>query len=299
MRGIELRDVSKTYNKKTRALDDVNLTFEYGKIYGLLGRNGAGKSTMINIISNRLFPTEGEVLIDGEPSRENDRALQKLFTMSENNLLPQNMKVKKSIEVMKLFYPNADVDYAFKLAERFGLDVKKKLGSLSTGYKSISKIVLALSCGADYVFFDEPVLGLDPNHRELFYKEMLERYSELGCTFIISTHLIDECANLIEKAVIIKNGRIIADEDTEDILRGAFTVTGPIETVDRYIAGKQLLGQDRVGGILSAYVVGEPGNVPAGLEISKASLQSLFIRLTNDDDNDTANDKATDEGDRQ
>lgn len=284
MRGIEVRGLSKTYNKKTKALDKVSVTFEYGKIYGLLGRNGAGKSTMINIISNRIFPTEGEVLIDGEAARENDKALAKVFTMSESNLLPQNMKVKKSIDVMKLFYPSADTDYAYKLAEKFGLDTKKKLGGLSTGYKSISKIVLALSCGADYVFFDEPVLGLDPNHRDLFYKEMLERYSELGNTFIISTHLIDECASLIEKAIIINNGRIIADEDTEEILRGAFTVTGAAPLVDKFIEGKRVLGTDSIGGIKSAYVVGEAKGIPEGLEVSKASLQSLFIQLTNDDD---------------
>lgn len=282
MRGIEIKNLSKTYNKKNMALDSVNLTFEYGKIYGLLGRNGAGKSTMINIICNRLFATSGEVLIDGEPAKENDKALSKVFTMSENNLLPPNMKVKKALDLCKLFYPDTDLEYAKALAEKFGLDTSKKLGSLSTGYKSIAKIVMALSCAADYVFFDEPVLGLDPNHRDLFYKEMIERYSELGNTFVISTHLIDECANLIERAVIIKNGKILADEETEQILSGAFTVTGPIALVDEFVKDKKLLGSDTIGGIKSAYVMGKAENVPAGLEISKASLQSLFIQLTND-----------------
>ena len=282
MRDIEIKNLSRTYNKKNLALDSVSVTFEYGKIYGLLGRNGAGKSTMINIISNRLFATSGEVLVDGEPAKENDNALSKIFTMSENNLLPPNMKVKKSLELCKMFYPNTDMEYAKKLADKFGLDINKKLGALSTGYKSISKIVLALACGADYVFFDEPVLGLDPNHRDLFYKEMIERYSELGNTFVISTHLIDECANLIERAVIIKNGKILADEETEHILSGAFTVTGSVSAVDEFIAGKKILGSDTIGGIKSAYIMGKAENVPAGLEVSKASLQSLFIQLTND-----------------
>jgi ABC-2 type transport system ATP-binding protein len=281
MRGIEVRNISKTYNKKNMALDDVSVCFEYGKIYGLLGRNGAGKSTLINLICNRIFPTSGEIFVDGDPVRENDKALSKIFTMSENNLLPPNMKFNKAMNLCKIFYPDTDLDYAAKLAEKFGLDTGKKLGSFSTGYKSISKIVMALSCNADYVFFDEPVLGLDPNHRDLFYKEMIERYSETGNTFVISTHLIDECANLIEKAVIIKNGRLIANEETEQILSTAFTVTGPVALVDKFIEGKKVLGMDTIGGIKSAYIMGKAENVPAGLEVSSASLQSLFIQLTN------------------
>ena len=247
MRGIELKNLTKHY-KDTKALEDVTLTIEYGKVYGLLGRNGAGKSTMVNLISNRIFPTSGEIFVDGEPSIENDNALRKIFTMSEHNLLPVDKKFKDAVKIVSMFYPDFDKDYAFRLAQMFELDVKKKLMSLSTGYSSIAKLIIALASGADYIFFDEPVLGLDANHRELFYRLLIERYAETGSTFIISTHLIDECANLI----------------------------------DKYTAGKTVVGSDTVGGIRSAYVKGKPENVPQGLEISKASLQSLFIQMTND-----------------
>ena len=281
MRGIEVKNLTKHY-KETKALEDVTLTIEYGKIYGLLGRNGAGKSTLVNLISNRIFPTSGEIFIDGEPSIENDDVLRKVFTMSEHNLLPVDRRFKDAVKLVKIFYPELDEEYALSLAKKFDLDIKKKLIGLSTGYSSIAKLIIALASGADYVFFDEPVLGLDPNHRELFYKELIERYTETGSTFIISTHLIDECANLIEKAIIIDKGRVVTAEDTEAIMAGSFTVTGPVELVDKYIAGKQVLGSDTIGGIKSAYIKGEPENVPQGLEVSKASLQSLFIQMTND-----------------
>ena len=281
MRGIELKNLTKHY-KDTKALEDVTLTIEYGKIYGLLGRNGAGKSTMVNLISNRIFPTSGEIFVDGEMSIENDEALRKIFTMSEHNLLPVDRKFKDAVKLVKEFYPALDEDYAFALAEKFELDVKKKLMSLSTGYSSISKLIIALASGADYIFFDEPVLGLDPNHRELFYKELIDRYANTGSTFIISTHLIDECAGLIEKAIIIDKGRLVTAEDTDKIMENSYTVTGPAELVDKYTAGKTVVGSDTVGGIKSAYVKGKAENVPQGLEISKASLQSLFIQMTND-----------------
>lgn len=281
MRGIELSHITKKYKDNT-ALYDVSLTIEYGRIYGLLGRNGAGKSTMVNLISNRIFPTSGEIKIDGEMSIENDEVLRKVFTMSEHNLLPINKKFKDAVRLTKIFYPEFDEEYAFALAGKFELDVNKKLMSLSTGYSSISKLILALASGADYIFFDEPVLGLDANHRELFYKELIDRYANTGSTFIISTHLIDECANLIEKAIIIDKGKVIVSDDTEKIMEGSYTVTGSAELVDKYIAGKQVIGSDTVGGIKSAYIKGKPENVPQGLEISKASLQSLFIQMTND-----------------
>ena len=281
MRGIELKNLTKHY-KDTKALENISLTIEYGKIYGLLGRNGAGKSTMVNLISNRIFPTSGEIFVDGEMSIENDEALRKIFTMSEHNLLPVDRKFKDAVKLVKEFYPALDEDYAFALAEKFELDVKKKLMSLSTGYSSISKLIIALASGADYIFFDEPVLGLDPNHRELFYKELIDRYANTGSTFVISTHLIDECASLIEKAIIIDKGRLVTAEDTEKIMQDSYTVTGPAELVDRYTADKIVVGSDTVGGIKSAYVKGKAQNVLQGLEISKASLQSLFIQMTND-----------------
>ena len=118
MKGIELKNLTKKY-KDTVALSDVSLTIEHGKIYGLLGRNGAGKSTMVNLISNRIFATSGEIFIDGEPSVENDTVLRKVFTMSEHNLLPMSKKFKYAVKLTKEFYPEFDEEYAMALAAKF------------------------------------------------------------------------------------------------------------------------------------------------------------------------------------
>lgn len=282
MTGIEVVNISKRF-KDTVALDHVNLFFEEEKIYGLLGRNGAGKSTLLNVISNRIFPDEGKVLMNGTPVRENDQALEQIYLMSEKTLYPESMKIKEIFKWSKEFYKNFDIDFAMNMAEQFRLDVKKKVKGLSTGYTSIFKNVIALSVNVPYVFLDEPVLGLDANHRELFYRILIEKYSENPFTAVISTHLIEEVSSVIEDIVIIKNGQVIRSETREDLLGRGYTVSGNGVLVDKYLKGKEVIGSDILGGLKTAYVIGRPdrANLPEGLEITGLDLQKLFIQLTN------------------
>lgn len=282
MNGIEVVNISKRF-KDTVALDHVNLFFEDEKIYGLLGRNGAGKSTLLNVISNRIFPDEGKVLMNGMPVRENDQALEQIYLMSEKTLYPESMKIKEIFKWSKEFYKNFDIDFAMNMAEQFRLDVKKKVKGLSTGYTSIFKNVIALSVNVPYVFLDEPVLGLDANHRELFYRILIEKYSENPFTAVISTHLIEEVSSVIEDIVIIKNGQVIRSETREDLLGRGYTVSGNGVLVDKYLRGKEVIGSDVLGGLKTAYVIGRPdrANLPEGLEITGLDLQKLFIQLTN------------------
>ncbi|MFS0780385.1 ATP-binding cassette domain-containing protein [Bacillus sp. 1P06AnD] len=146
MSNVEIRSVTKRFGP-LHALKDITLTFEENKMYGLLGRNGAGKSTLLNIMTNRLRSTEGNVYIDGQPVYENDETLTKIYCMSEYTLFPDYMTVR---------------------------NVK----SLSTGYSSILKIITARATHVPVLLLDEPVLGLDANHRDLFYRELIANYSE-------------------------------------------------------------------------------------------------------------------------
>ena len=196
MQAIEVKSVTKAYGEVT-ALRDVTVSFGENRIYGLLGRNGAGKSTLLKIIANRIFSDQGEVTVDGLPARENDGAQAKLYLMSEENLYPETMRVRDAFRWSKAFYPSFQEEKALALAQQFGLDTRKKAVTLSTGYKSIFKIILALSLDVPYLLFDEPVLGLDANHRELFYKLLLESYGEKPKTILIATHLIEEIAHVI------------------------------------------------------------------------------------------------------
>ncbi len=282
MSCIEIKGVTKSY-KGTTALNNVSITFEENKIYGLLGRNGAGKSTLLKIISNRIFSDFGEVLIDGEPAMENDNALKKIYIMSESNLYPPKMKIKNIFKWTKEFYPDFDVDYANTLAKEFGLNVNKNTRSLSTGYNSIFKIIIALSVNTPYVFLDEPVLGLDANHRDMFYRFLIEKYAENPFCCVISTHLIEEVSTVIEDVVIIKEGNIIKNQSRDSLLESGYTVSGSSTVVDSYISDKNVIGTDSIGGLKTAYVLGrvDSTSIPSGLEITKMDLQKLFVQLTN------------------
>jgi ABC-2 type transport system ATP-binding protein len=281
MKGIEIKNLTKHYGS-TCALDNVSLTFKENKIYGLLGRNGAGKTTLLNTVTNRIFADSGEVLVDGDIAKENDSALGKLYLMSEKTYYPERMKIKDVYKWTKKFYPDFDEAYAREIAKQFELNVNKSIKSLSTGYKSIFKLTVALAVNTPYVFFDEPVLGLDANNRDLFYKMLLKKYSENPCTIVFSTHLIEEVSGVIEEIIIIKHGTVIRNESCEELLSKGYTVTGAISAVDSYIAGKNVIGEDVIGGLKTAYILGTaPKDEASNLAITGLDLQKLFIKLTN------------------
>ena len=281
---IKVNNVTKKFGQTT-ALDNVSVEFGGKKIYGLLGNNGAGKSTLLNAITSRLFVNHGEITMDGNSVCDNDWALNQIYMLGEKNYYPESMKVKDAIHWGSVFYPNFDKELAHSLAERFKLPLKKKITALSTGYTTIFKIVMALSTNAPFLLLDEPVLGLDAQHRDIFYKLIIERYSENPCTIIISTHLIQEVAGLIEHCVIIKDGKIIKDAPSEELMQGGYTISGPASLLDSFIAGKDVLSVSNLGGLKTACISGEIPEIstlPLGLEFGKINLQEYFIQLMND-----------------
>lgn len=282
MSKIEVRNLTKSYGKTT-ALNNVSVTFKENCIYGLLGRNGAGKSTLLNIISGRTFADSGEVLIDGVNASGNDSALGKTHLMSEQLLYNPSLKVRDMFRTASLYYPDFDTEYALKLCSEYELDTNRKLSKLSTGYRTIAKAVNALACGAPIVFFDEPVLGLDANHRDLFYKHVVNRYSEHPATFVISTHLIEETAGIIERAVVIQKGELLLDNDVEEVRSMGYSVSGKAADVDSFAKGRELMGEDVLGGLKTAYIKGQLSEeeLPEGLTAEPMNLQNIFIHLTN------------------
>lgn len=279
--SIVVEKVSKQFGK-VQALRDVSLTLEEGKIYGLLGRNGAGKTTLLNILTERIFPDGGRVTVDGEPIHNNDSALSKMYLMSEQDCYPESMKVREAFRWTKEFYPTFDQDFAWNLAGAFELPLGSKVNKLSTGYSSIFKLIVALSVNVPYVLLDEPVLGLDANHRDLFYKTLLARYVEHPATVVISTHLIEEVSSLIEDLVIIHKGEVLRRGSREEFLSQGYTVSGPRGLVEEYLKGKEVLGADVLGGLESAYVLGKADRrtLPQGLELSGLDLQKMFVLMT-------------------
>lgn len=286
MSDILIKNVTKSYQGK-EVLSDISINIEISKIYGLLGRNGAGKTTLLHLMTNRGILDSGEILIDGESVCENDKALSKIYFMEEKNLFPETMKIVDVFKWTKEFYENFDMEYAIKLSEMFNLNTDEKVKSLSTGYKSISKIITTLASGAEILIFDEPILGLDANHREFFYKELLKFYNDGQKTIIISTHIIEEISHILEKVVILREGKIIENNSVEDMLNLAYAVSGNNEAVDKYITSKNTIDIETLGSYKKATILQERTKEDLDnikkleLEISTVELQKLFIYLTN------------------
>lgn len=279
--NLKINEVSKTYGKK-KILDNVSVEIQPQKIYGLLGNNGAGKSTLLNIINNRIFSSEGTVSLFGENLINNEKALNKIYLMSEDNLYPPRMKIKALFKLTEEFYGDFDWDLANKMLEEFELNSSKQISKLSTGYRSIAKLIVALCVPCDYIFLDEPVLGLDANHREVFYNFLLDTYQERLRTFVISTHLIEEISDLLENVIILKHGKVIADENVEEMIHNTYIISGSIEAVEALIEGTIILDKKTLGGAMTAYIKGDlTGKNMSDIKVASMTLQDYFKKLTN------------------
>lgn len=287
--GIEIKNIMKKYGKKT-ALDNISLELKSGKIYGLLGRNGAGKSTLLNIIDGRCAADIGEIHIDGN-LYISDSALfyDNVFLVSEDNLYPTDMSICEIINQTKKFHSGFDREKAFRLINTFGLQEKKRIKGLSTGGNTAFKDIIGLCINKPYVFFDEPTLGLDAVHREMFYKLLLEQYSETDSTFILTTHLISEISNIIEKLIIINDGKIILNDDCSKVLENSFCISGDKTVLDKLIETENVIATENFGNNVSYYIIGSEilHSAVTGIDIKKLSLQELFIKLTKNDGRDT------------
>lgn len=287
--GIEIKNITKKYGKKT-ALNGISVELESGKIYGLLGRNGAGKSTLLNCLDGRCIADSGEIHIDSKLcTPDSSQFYNNVFLVSEDNLYPSDMSIREIINQTAKFHSSFDREKAFRLLEIFGLQAKARIKGLSTGGNTAFKDIIGLCINKPYVFFDEPTLGLDAVHRELFYKLLLEQYSETESTYILTTHLISEISNIIERLIIINDGRIILNDDCGTVLESSFCISGEKNTLDKLICKENVIATEYFGNSASYYIIGSeiPHSTVTGIDIKKLSLQDLFIKLTKNDGRET------------
>ena len=282
---IEVENLTKRYKDKN-ALDNVSLSLEGGAIYGLLGRNGAGKTTLMSILTAQNFETSGTVKVFGEHPYENAHVLSRICFVRESQKYPDDATPRHAFRAASLFFPNWDQALADQLIEEFQLPMKQTIKKLSRGQLSAVGVIIGLASRAEITFFDEPYLGLDAVARQIFYDRLLEDYSEHPRTIILSSHLIDEVSNLIERVIVIDNGQILLDDDTEAIRDRAVNVVGDAARVEAWVQGREVLHRESLGRVASVTVLGtltaeERAEVTAsGLDLTPVSLQQLIVRLT-------------------
>ena len=284
MATLSGRNIVKKYGKDT-VLKNVNIDIETGKIYGLIGRNGAGKTTLLSILTAQNPATEGEITLDGQLVWENEASLSRICYSREISPVtlfgPNTLKVKDYLKLGKTFYKNWDQEYADELIKMFNLNVKKRVHKLSKGMLSAVTIILALASKAEITILDEPVAGLDVIAREQFYKLVIEEYANTGRTFIISTHIIEEAASLFEKVIMIDNGEIVLEENTDDLLARAYRVSGEDVQVDEAVNGFKVYHPESVGRNKAVTVLADApvDGFSDSVQVEPVSLQNLFYAM--------------------
>lgn len=277
---IKVNQVSKVYGE-TRALNNVSFTLEENKIYGLLGRNGAGKTTFMDILSGQILATKGEITIDGESPFDNQKIIESICLIKESDNFSPELRIRQILKIYRYFYPNWDQKMAEELLEIFKLKQSSKIKTLSKGMESALGITAGLASRAPITIFDEPYIGMDAPSRKRFYEILLEDYEENPRTIIFSTHLIDEVSLMFEEVIILQDGSVILQETSEDLWSKTVAVSGPKEKVDAFITGKEVIQRKDLAGSSMAYVFGSRKEAKeAGLETEGVPIQELMIHLT-------------------
>ncbi|WP_255952393.1 ABC transporter ATP-binding protein [Streptomyces odontomachi] len=252
--AISVSGLGRSY-RDHQALTDV--TFDVGtpSITGLLGRNGAGKTTLLRILAGQEFATAGRVHVFGTGPLENDAVLRRMILVREDQTYP-DLRVRHAIAAASLMYPNWDADLAGTLLDAYELPPARPVKKLSRGMRTALGIIIGLAARAELTLFDEPYAGLDAVARTLFYDQLLADYTAHPRCIVLSTHLIDEAAELLDRVLVLDHGRLVLDEQTDDLRGTATTVTGPAEGVDRFAAERTILSRRTLGTQTRAVMVG-------------------------------------------
>lgn len=213
MKLVECINLNKNYGNKN-VLKDINLTIESGKIIGLLGKNGTGKSTLIKLINDLLTPTSGEVLVKGKKVGVDSKKV--ISYLPERTYLDKSMTINEVIKYFEDFYDNFDSKKARKLLKDLDLDENAKLSKMSKGMQEKVQLVLVMSRKADLYILDEPLGGVDPATRDYILDTILTNFNE-GASVIISTHLIADIERILDEVIFIDKGKIILQSDSDEL----------------------------------------------------------------------------------
>ncbi|MBL7576299.1 ABC-2 type transport system ATP-binding protein [Peptoniphilus asaccharolyticus DSM 20463] len=285
---LSVYNLNKKYGSNI-VLDNINFEIESGKIYGLLGRNGVGKTTLLKIMSNQIISYTGEVKLDSEIIKENQAATEQILFVSEF-MIPDSMKsekIKNVLSAVSALLPNWNEKYKDELLADFKLNPKTTLKKLSKGNRNLLSLIIGLASGAKYTLYDEPSVGLDANNRYKFYQHLMKSMEDSKRTAIISTHIIDEAENIFEDVIILEDSKVMLNDDISNIQEKALSITGPKGEVLRILDGKNIISEENIGALCIISVFDNISTDErqrlknAGAEITNLPLQKLFIHLTN------------------
>jgi len=281
---IHADGVSKSFGS-VDAVRGVTFDVAQFSICGLLGRNGAGKTTLMNLLSGQEFADAGAIRLFGQSPVENASILSRTCFIKESQVYPDGFRGKHVLRAASWVYPEWDHELAEQIIKALKVPVEQRVKKMSRGQRSALGVTLGLASRAPLTIFDEPYAGLDAVARHTFYDFLLRDYTEHPRTVLMSTHLIDEVADLLDHVLLVDEGRLVIDAPADELRGSAITVAGVSADVERFVAGRHVLTRDVLGGLTSATVAGltsadKVAAVEAGLDVSPVSLQQLIIGRT-------------------
>lgn len=277
---IDVNGITKMFRRK-KALDNLSFSIKGKKIVGLLGRNGAGKTTFMKILAGHCLPSTGEVLVNNEVPFDNRLVTEQICFIMEGDNFHKDMKIKDIFKAYSVFYPKWDDELASRLLKEYKLNEKAKMKTLSKGMGSAVGVIVGLASKAPITIFDEPYIGLDAAARKKFYDTLLEEYEDEERLFILSTHLIDEVSLLFEEVLILQDGKLLIQENAEQLRQNASVVIGEKEKVEAFIKGKKVIKKEELAGMMTAYVFAKREEAEqAQLKADNIPIQELMIYLT-------------------
>ena len=210
---LEIKNLNKSYENK-KILNNINIKVESGKIVGLLGKNGVGKSTLIKIINGLLQKDSGEILLNGNKITPQDK--EKIAYLPEKTYLNKNMRVIDYFNYMSEFYGTFNKEKAINLLEKLNLNINTKICKMSKGMQEKLQLILVMARDAELYILDEPLGGVDPATRDYILDTILSNFKE-GSSVIISTHLISDIEKILDDVIFIDDGKIVLSKNADTL----------------------------------------------------------------------------------
>lgn len=282
---VDAQNVSVRFGRAL-ALDGVTASFAAGTVTGLIGRNAAGKSTLLATIAGFRKPNSGRVLVDGRQPFEAEDVMAQVCLVREGGDLLTSSTVKANLALARDLRSNWDQELAQKLVEKFGLPLRKNVEALSRGQRSSLAAVVGLATRAPVTIFDEVYLGMDVPSRYTFYDTLLAEQIREPRTVIISSHFLEEAERLLENALILHSGKVLLHGSVDELGDRGARILGPHDQVTAFSRGREVLSRQQLGKFTAVSICGQLTDADReraqehGLQLERLSLQDLYANLT-------------------
>lgn len=292
---IELKGVTKQFDD-FKVLDKIDLTIPKGTAFGLLGSNGAGKSTILRLISGIYSPEGGEVCTDGEKVYDDPAIKEKIFFINDETIQFTSFTLEELKNYYKCFYPKFSEELFEKLRSTINLPLKKKMSTFSKGMKRQAIVITALACQTDYLLLDEAFDGLDPTMRIIVKRMLVDAMIDRQLTTVISSHNLKEINEVCDRVALLHKGKIVFSRELDSVKGNIHKIQAVFRAADESMpqsytkeelsgTGIELLHFEKNQSVYHLIAKGdvedirkklEPKN-PIVLDILPLSLEEIFI----------------------